>query len=224
MLTNMNLQETIRRVLREELSPRIRRRLSYNEMENEFLESFEFAYGLTKKRKVLSTHFLDELIYTTVTVMMDSLHWRFVSTLPEDEFWYDDIHQELENHYRDRIIQMYNERRGINESILREETQIPLPIIRRVTNSDIEESFLISLDRIDDERRYSKMSVMKNISLQTFAKMVIDDMVTELEFGYFSDENRIYFDNDETYHDEIRVPLMNYFADKIKKRYSEFID
>ena len=220
----MNLQEQIRRILREELSPRIRRRLSNDEMEKEFLESFDYAYRLTKNRKVLSSHFLDELIYTTVTVMMDSLHWRLYSTLPEDERWYDDIHTELENHYRDRITQMYNERRGINESILREETQIPLPIIRRVTNSDIEESFLISLDRIDDERRYSKMSVMKNISLQTFAKMVIDDMVTELEFGYFSDENRIYFDNDETYHDEIRVPLMNYFADKIKKRYSEFID
>jgi hypothetical protein len=220
----MSLQETIRRVLKEELSPRVRRRIAPDEMENDFLESFEFAYNLTKKRKILSSHFLEELIYTTISVMMDGFHWRFTSTIPEDEFWYDDIHKELENHYRDRITQMYNERRGINESILREETQIPLPIIRRVTNSDIEESFLISLDRIDDERRYSKMSVMKNISLQTFAKMVIDDMVTELEFGYFSDENRIYFDNDETYHDEIRVPLMNYFADKIKKRYSEFID
>ena len=220
----MNLQESIRRILREELSPRIRRRIDPDEMEKEFLESFDSAYDLTKRRKVLSTHFLDELISTIIIMMMEAFHWRFHITLPEDEFWYDDIHTELENHYRDRITQMYNERRGINESILREETQIPLPIIRRVTNSDIEESFLISLDRIDDERRYSKMSVMKNISLQTFAKMVIDDMVTELEFGYFSDENRIYFDNDETYHDEIRVPLMNYFADKIKKRYSEFMD
>ncbi len=308
----MNLQETIRRILREELSPRVRRRIPYDEMEKEFLESFESAY-------YNRAHSLDGLIYLTISMMMDGIHWMLTSTLPEDEFWYDDIHTELENHYRDRIIQMYNERQGINESILkeeievpaflrrrfspedldwlvndvkemidygesldtaiydgirefvksrkfadidefgveadywesylryerplvdyvkkklritdnvnesilREETQIPLPIIRRVTNSDIEESFLISLDRIDDERRYSKMSVMKNISLQTFAKMVIDDMVTELEFGYFSDENRIYFDNDETYHDEIRVPLMNYFADKIKKRYSEFID
>jgi len=120
-----DLQETIRRVLREELSPRIRRRLSYNEMENEFLESFEEAYRLTKKRKVFSSHFLDELIYTTITFMMDGVHWRFVSTLPEDEFWYDDIHQELENHYRDRIIQMYNERKGIKESILREELYSP---------------------------------------------------------------------------------------------------
>ena len=117
----MNLQENIRRILREELSPRIRRRLSNDEMENEFLESFEGAYRLTKNRKVLSSHFLDELLYTTITFMMDGVHWRFVSTLPEGEFWYDDIHQELENHYKDRIIQMYNEKQGINESILREE-------------------------------------------------------------------------------------------------------
>ena len=134
----MNLQETIRIVLREELSPRIRRRLSNDEMENEFLESFEGAYRLTKNRKVLSSHFLDELLYTTITFMMDGVHWRFVSTLPEDEFWYDDIHKELENHYRDRIIQMYNERKGIKESILREETELPAYIRRRVTSGDLE--------------------------------------------------------------------------------------
>ena len=529
----MNLQQTIRRILREELSPRVKRRIDPDEMEKEFLESFDYAYDLTKRRKVLSTHFLDELIYTTISMMMDGFHWRFTSTLPEDEFWYDDIHTELENHYRDRITQMYNERRGINESILseetsshngnesrikkvfygfqglpnfwsddydkvvkdsyfddkdyndyyfdnfydmdkefghedslfgtkglpvghpnrssksfdmyndqygpsivrvvderegiyesilmeeketefstpfkrrlgrftsfvwdnnvinypcdfenfdsfihgihaevmdmvsdgsdtdgplsdwltyidairyiqrymlddlkeyynrecvnkklritnnvnesilreeteiplfvrrrfspedlewlvndvkemiddgesldtaiydgvrefvksrkftdidefgleadywesylryerplvdyvkkklritdnvnesilREEAQIPLPIKRRLSSSDLEEAFLISLDRIDYERRYSKMSIIKNASLQTFAKMVIDDMVTELEQEYFNDENRIYFDNDETYHEEIRVPLMNYFSNRIKKRY-----
>ena len=108
----MNLKESIKRILKEELPARVKRRLSNNVIEHEFLDSFEFAYGLTKKRKVLSSHFLDELIYTTVTAMMDSVHWRFVSTLPEDEFWYDDIHQGLENHYRNRIIQMYNERKG----------------------------------------------------------------------------------------------------------------
>jgi hypothetical protein len=112
----MNLQENIRRILREKLTARIRRRIPYDEMENEFFESFDSAYNLTKRKKL----FLDELIYTTITMMMDGVHWRFVSTLPEDEFWYDDIHKELENHYRDRITQMYNERRGIQESILRE--------------------------------------------------------------------------------------------------------
>jgi hypothetical protein len=40
-----------------------------------------------------------------------------------------------------------------------------------------------------------------------------------LEQDYFSDENRIYFD-DEIYHEKIRVPLMNYFGNRIKKRYN----
>ena len=126
----MNLQESIRRILREELSLRVRRRIDPDEMEKEFLESFDSAYDLTKKRKVLSRHFLNELISTIIIMMMEAFHWRFDSTLPEDEFWYDDIHTELENHYRDRITQMYNEIRGINESIIREETkQIVTPII-----------------------------------------------------------------------------------------------
>ena len=121
-------------VLREELSPRVKRRIGSDEMEKEFLESFDSAYRLTKDRKVLRAHFLDELIYTTISIMMDGYHWRFVSTLPEDEFWYDDIHTGLQNHYKDRIIQMYNERQGINESILREEkeTEFSTPFKRRL--------------------------------------------------------------------------------------------
>ena len=121
-------------VLREELLPRVRRRFLPDEMEKEFLESFDSAYRLTKDRKVLRAHFLDELIYTTISIMMDGYHWRFVSTLPEDEFWYDDIHTGLQNHYKDRIIQMYNERQGINESILREEkeTEFSTPFKRRL--------------------------------------------------------------------------------------------
>ena len=58
-----------------------------------------------------------------------------IGTLPEDEFWYDDIHTELENHYIDRIKEMYNEKRGIKESIKRilmEETKLPIKALRRV--------------------------------------------------------------------------------------------
>ena len=112
----MNLQEHIRRILREELSPRIKRRFSPDELENEFLESFEHSYNLTKKRKVLSSHFLDELINTTITMMMDGIHYKLHITLPEDERWYDDIHQELENHYKNRIEKFYKIMEGIKES------------------------------------------------------------------------------------------------------------
>ena len=109
----MNLQEHIRRVLREELSPRVRRRFSPDELEISFLESFQDAYNLTKKRKVLSSHFLDELIYTTITMMMDDMHYTLYSTLPEDEEWYGKIHQELENHYKNRIEKFYKIMEGI---------------------------------------------------------------------------------------------------------------
>lgn len=127
----MRIEETIKRILREELSPRVRRRIDPDEMEKEFLESFESAY-------YNRAHSLDGLIYLTISMMMDGLHWRFTNTLPEDEFWYDDIHTELENHYRDRIIQMYSERKGINESILKEETEVPAFLRRRFSPEDLD--------------------------------------------------------------------------------------
>ena len=108
----MNLQQSIRRILREErkLSARIRRRFTADELETEFLESFDFAYNLTKKRKVLRSHFLKELIQTTLNVMIDGLHHTLVTTHPANEMWYEDVKNELESYYRDRIIKMYNER------------------------------------------------------------------------------------------------------------------
>jgi hypothetical protein len=103
--------------------------------------------------------------------------------------------------------------------VLREETQIPSSIRRRVSYSDIEEAFLNALDSIDYSRLHNQFSPIKNISLKTFAKLVIDELNMYLEQDYFSDENRIYFD-DETYHEKIRVPLMKYFGNRIKKRYN----
>jgi len=149
---SMNLQEHIRRVIREEtkIPLTLLRRFSINELDDEFLESFEFAYDLTKRRKVLTSSFLSELINTTVHVMIDSLHWKLVSTLPDDVFWFDVIRNELENLYRDRIIQMYNETKGINESIptsllriVNEETKIPTMLLRRLHYLDNEVDLLM---------------------------------------------------------------------------------
>ena len=75
----MNLKQTIRRILREELSVKVRRRVPLDEMETEFLESFETAYRILKNKKVSQKDFLDKLIYTTATVMMDGIHWRLFS-------------------------------------------------------------------------------------------------------------------------------------------------
>ena len=104
--------------------------------------------------------------------------------------------------------------------VLREETNVPLSFRRRITNSDTEEEFLKALDSIDYSRLHNQFSPIKNISLKTFAKLVIDEMYMYLEKDYFSDEDSILFDNDEIYHEKIRVPLINYFGDRIKKRYN----
>ena len=61
----MNIQETIKRILREELSPRIIRRIPVDEIEKEFIESFNYAYDLTKRRKVFKDSFIDHLLKNT---------------------------------------------------------------------------------------------------------------------------------------------------------------
>jgi len=214
-----DLQEQIRRVLREELSTRIRRRLSYNEMENEFIESFEEAYRLTKKRKVLSSHFLDELVYTTITFMMDGVHWRFVSTLPEDEFWYDDIHKELENHYRDRIIQMYNESKGIKESIptsnivriLKEQTNMNNRLKRRLGMLDYEiESKMRAVYRPDNICQYKNGDEL--------VEVVMEAAIDSMYWNYFADTDDNSGDWVNMYYDMVKY-IREKYGDKIKEYY-----
>ena len=218
VLKNDNLQETIKRVLREELSPRVRRRVDPYEMEKEFLESFESANNLTKRRKVLSTHFLDELIYTTISMMMDGFHWRFTSTLPEDEFWYDDIHTELENHYRDRIIQMYNERQGIKESILREESKPILMIRRRVPYDDLEREFSESLDMSSNMLRNTNKEDGSIMSLNRFIDVTISILMDGIHHELYNT-----MPEDSQWYGEVIESLKNYYKDRIKHRYKKLV-
>lgn len=108
-----NIQESKDNVLKEEtqLPTFIRRRIPVDELEKEFIESFDFAYNLIKRRKLLSIHELNELIRTTITVLIDSIHWVLTSTTPEDSEWYDYVYNILREYYEDRIIQMYNEKK-----------------------------------------------------------------------------------------------------------------
>lgn len=119
----MNLKSNIRRILQEEtkLSSRILRRIPADEMEKEFIESFNFGFELTKKRRISQRFFKDEVIYTTIVNMMDSFHPIFSTTFGENEFWYDDIFNDLKEHYEERIIHMYNKKIGLKESLIKED-------------------------------------------------------------------------------------------------------
>ena len=218
VLKNDNLQESIRRILREELSPRVRRRFDPDEMEKEFLESFDYAYDLTKRRKVLSTHFLDELIYRTISMMMDGFHWRLTSTLPEDEFWYADIHTELENHYRDRITQVYNERQGIKESILMEESKPILMIRRRVPYDDLEREFSESLDMSSNMLRNTNKDDGSIMSLNRFIDVTISILMDGIHYELYST-----MPEDSQWYDDAMGSLKDYYKDRIKSRYKKLV-
>ena len=215
---SMNLQEHIRRVIREEtkIPLTLLRRFSINELDDEFLESFEFAYNLTKRRKVSTSFFLSELINTTVNVMIDSLHWKLVSTLPDDVFWVDVIRNELENLYRDRIIQMYNETKGINESIptpllriINEETKIPTKLLRRLHYLDYEVDLLM--------RTITPKATCTFRSGEELLEIVSSTVIKTIYWTYFADVD----DNSKEWGMMYRT-MVEYINDKYGDKIREY--
>ena len=109
--------------------------------------------------------------------------------------------------------------------ILREEINIPSVIRRRTSAENIEEAFEAALDRMGNsmENPDSILYKEKGTTLWSFAKFVIDEMVTYLEQDYFTDDNRIYFEDNDFYFDKIRKPLLRHYGSRIKERYYEII-
>lgn len=109
--------------------------------------------------------------------------------------------------------------------IIREEIRIPSVIKRRISVENIEEAFEDALDRMGNamENPNSILYKEKGTTLRLFAKFVIDEMVTYLEQDYFTDDNRIYFEDDDFYYDKIRKPLLRHYGSRIKERYYEII-
>jgi len=111
--------------------------------------------------------------------------------------------------------------------ILREGGFAPLPIRRRISTDDLEEAFAYSLEtnttHMDNPNTI--LYKEKKPSLWVFSKFVIDDMVTLIEQEYFTNDNRIYFsdtdEDDETYHEKIRQPLLRHYGKRIKEKYDE---
>ena len=111
--------------------------------------------------------------------------------------------------------------------ILKEEGFGITPIRRRISPNDMEEAFDYSLET-NTKSMDNPNSVIykgKNTTLWVFAKFVIDDMITLIEQEYFNDDNRIYFsdneEDNESYHEKIRQPLLRHYGKRIKEKYKE---
>ena len=132
---NMNLQENIRRILREESSIplALRRRVSYDDIEEAFDDALErMAQSMTNPDSII----YKEKEYTTLRIFAKFVIDEMITYLEQDyfnddnrvyfsddDFYYDKIRKPLLKRYGKRIKEKYNEvKRGdINESILREE-------------------------------------------------------------------------------------------------------
>ena len=110
-----NLQESIRRILREETInlTTILRRVSIDDLEREFEESLDitsnwFFRFIEKNGDIINLDgrydlTINRFINVTISNMMDGIHHDLYSTLPEDVQWYEDVKETLKDYYKDRI-------------------------------------------------------------------------------------------------------------------------
>ena len=103
----MNLQESIRRIIRKEtkLIPMIRRRVPHDDLEREFEASLDATsknlfYLIKNGGGVIP---LGRFITITVSRLIDRIHYEIYSTTPEDSVWYVDVFNSLKDYYKDRI-------------------------------------------------------------------------------------------------------------------------
>ena len=116
----MNIQESIRRILKEEtkLNPMILRRVSFDELETEFADSLEDVEDRFKRNYgTLDLDYKEGLrLYTRLVIsgLIDAIHWHIHSTTPDDAFWYDEVFKSLKNHYQNRIELKYRTMKRYN--------------------------------------------------------------------------------------------------------------
>jgi hypothetical protein len=104
----MNLQESIRKILREETIDitTILRRIPLDDLEREFEESLDMASNIMLriiKKDGKKDMNLKIFIEITISVLIDGIHSELISTLPGDVQWYDEVKEALKEHYKNRI-------------------------------------------------------------------------------------------------------------------------
>ena len=96
-------------ILKEELSPRVRRRVPYDDLEREFSESLDMSSNMLRNtnKEDGSIMSLNRFIDVTISILMDGIHYELYSTMPEDSQWYGEAIESLKDYYKDRIKSRY---------------------------------------------------------------------------------------------------------------------
>lgn len=118
----MNLQKRIRKILMEDtkLSPFIRRRVPYHQLEKDFKDSLDMAsemfFNVYKMNKNVMT--LGRFTDITISIVIDGIHYVLHSTTPDGTEWYIDAHNDLKEYYQDRIDSRYEQLQELISNII----------------------------------------------------------------------------------------------------------
>jgi len=164
-MNTKSLQETIRKVLKEELneSTYLRRRVDMSSLDEEFYENLDivtdrFLKLPSRKQSYSFKDFKDAIL----GYIIEDFHYELTNNR-FDDYPYGEVYEFLSNRYHDKIKDRYVEVFGgnINESetirrILKEEYEIPLNVRRRfnilknILGSSLRSSYPCDYDVLDE--------------------------------------------------------------------------
>ena len=208
-MNTKSLQETIRKVLKEELneSTYLRRRVDMSSLDEEFYKNLNivtdrFLMLSSGKQSYSFNEFRTTVISYLIGDYRDNLSDEDYDNFPEDE-----VFNFFLNHFYDKIKDRYVEVFGgdINESTY---------LRRRVAMSSLDEEFYENLDIVTD--RFLKLPSRKqSYSFKDFKDAILGYIIED--FHYELTNNRF----DDYPYGEVYEFLSNHYHDKIKDRYVE---
>ena len=206
-MNTKSLQETIRKVLKEELneSTYLRRRVDMSTIDKKFFTNLNIVTD--KYLKIHDGYCSFNVFRTTVISYLIDDYRDNLSDEDYDNFPYDEVYNFLLNLFYDKIKDRYVEVFGgdINESSY---------LRRRVDMSSLDEEFYENLDIVTN--RFLKLSSKKQYySFNDFKNAILGYIIED--FHYELTNNRF----DDYPYGEVYEFLSNHYHDKIKDRYVE---
>jgi hypothetical protein len=206
----MNLQESIRRILREEVneSTFFRRRVDMSLIEKEFFDILNILTDIYLSKYNHGIDFNFETFEDHVIHYFMDGYYNDLTNGGENDYPFDEVYEFLSNHFHNKIKDRYDTHfgRNINENIrriLREETELPSYIRRRVNMEELDDLVLDVKELIDSD--YDKTDAIYDTIRQFIA--------TKKSFKFDYETERQYWDS----YSDIEKPLVNYVKTKLNK-------
>ena len=222
-MNTKSLQETIRKVLKEELneSTYLRRRVDMSSLDKKFFTNLNIVTDKFLKRHDGYCSF--NVFRTTVISYLIDDYRDNLSDEDYDNFPYDEVYNFLFNLFYDKIKDRYVEVFGgdIDESenirkVLKEETNYTRMLLRRLPTdilNNIDNLFNSSLNYISKMFIKTYKSDPRKLSEHEFTRMVIIDLMSLLNV-------RNHLPNDVEWYDDLLNSLSKHYKKRITSMYN----